>query len=129
MPMEKQNDLQVEPLRYLGADVSPIAYRPRRVQGVVTDEVTGKPFPFLDLIIRRTLNSGVNVTDPPVRTDAAGHYTLTKLPLNAAMTMVVPCPGEQHAAQAQSIGVMPGMDTTINISVNFAICDTTAVKH
>jgi hypothetical protein len=129
MPMEKQNDLQVEPLRYLGADVSATAYTPRRVQGVVTDEVTGKPFPFLDLIIRRTLNSGVNVTDPPVRTDAAGHYTLTKLPLNAGMTMVVPCPGEQHAAQAQSIGVMPGMDTTINISVNFAICDTTAVKH
>jgi len=128
MPMEKQNNVEVEPLRYLGADVSPIAYRPRRVQGIVTDEVTGKPLPFLDIIIRRTLNSGVNVTEPPVRTDAAGHYTLTRLPLNAGMTMVVPCPGQQHAAQVQPIGVMPGMDTTINISVNFGICDTTAVK-
>lgn len=128
MPMEKQNDLQVEPLRYLGADVSPIAYRPRRVQGVVTDEVTGKPYPFLDIIIHRALYSGGNATEPPVRTDAAGHYTLTNLPLNAGMTMVVPCPGQQHAAQVQPIGVMPGMDTTINIAVNFAICDTSAVK-
>jgi len=128
IPMENQNDVEVEPLRYLGADVSPTAYRPRRVQGVVTDEVTGKPFPFLDIIIRRTLYSGVNVSDPSVRTDAAGHYTLTKLPLNAGMAMIVPCPGSQHAAQVQPIGVMPGMDTTINILVNFAICDTTAVQ-
>ena len=128
IPGEKQSNVEVEPLRYVGADVSPIAYRPRRVQGVVTDEVTGKPLPFLDIIIRRALNSGVNVTDPPVRTDTAGHYTLTKLPLNAGMTMVVPCPGQQHAAQVQPIGVMPGMDTTVNISVNFGICDTTAVK-
>ena len=128
IPGEKQNNVEVEPLRYLGADVSPIAYRPRRVQGVVTDEVTGKPLPFLDIIIRRALNSGVNITDPPVRTDAAGHYTLTKLPLNLGMTMVVPCPGQQHAAQVQPIGVTPGMDTTVNISVNFGICDTTAVQ-
>jgi hypothetical protein len=128
IPGEKQSNVEVEPLRYLGADVSPIAYRPRRVQGVVTDEVTGKPLPFLDIIIRRALNSGVNVTEPPVRTDAAGHYTLTNLPLNAGVTMIVPCPGQQHAAQVQPIGVMPGMDTTINILVNFGICDTTAAK-
>jgi len=127
---DKQNYVEVEPLRYVGVDVSPTAYRPRRVQGIVTDEVTGKPIPFLDIIIRRVLNStGVNVTDPPVRTDSAGHYTLTKLPLNAVMTMVVPCPGQQHGAQVQPIAVTPGMDTTINISVNFAICDTTAVKE
>ncbi len=129
IPAEKQNNVEVEGLRYLGADVSPIAYRPRRVQGVVTDEVTGKPIPSLDIIIHRALNSGVNVTDAPVRTDATGHYTLSNLPLNAAMTMVVPCPGQQHAAQVQPIGLVPpGMDTTINISVNFGICDTTAVK-
>ena len=128
IPGDKQNYVEVEPLRYVDSDVSPIAYRPRRVQGVVTDDVTGKPLPSLDIIIRRALNSGVNVTDPPVRTDTAGHYTLTKLPLNAAMTMVVPCSGQQHAAQVQPIGVTPGMDTTINISVNFGICDTTAVK-
>lgn len=128
IPGVKQSNVEVEPLRYLGADVSPIAYRPRRVQGVVTDEVTGGPLPFLDIIIRRALNSGVNITDPPARTGAAGHYTLTNLPLNAVMTMVVPCPGQRRAAQVQPIGVMPGMDTTINISVNFGICDTTPVK-
>jgi hypothetical protein len=125
IPVEKQGYVEVEPLRYVGADVSAIAYRPRRVQGVVTDYVTGKPIPNLDIIIQRALNTGINVTDAPVRTDNAGHYTLTKLPLYAAMTMVVPCPGQQRAAQIQPIGVMPGMDTTINITVDWAICDTT----
>jgi hypothetical protein len=129
VPGEQQTNVEVEPLRYVGVDVSPTAYRPRRLQGVVTDEVTGKPIPSLDIIIRRTqLSSGVNVTDPPVRTDAAGHYALTKLPLNAEITMVVPCPRQQHAAQVQPILVTPGMDTTVNILVNFGICDTTAVK-
>lgn len=128
IPIEKQGYVEVEPLRYVGVDVSPIAYRQRRVQGVVTDEVTGKPIPKLEIIIRRALTTGINVTDPSVRTDTAGHYTLTKLPLNAAMTMVVPCPGQQHAAQVQAIGVMPGMDTTINIPVNWGICDPSDVK-
>jgi hypothetical protein len=127
IPRDKRSYVEIEPLRYVGADVSPIAYRPRRVQGTVTDEVTGRPLPLLDIIIRRALNTGINITAPPVRTDRAGHYTLTNLPLNAAMTMVVPCPGQQHAAQVQPIGVTPGMDTTINISVNFAICDTMTV--
>lgn len=128
IPRDKRQYVETEPLRYVGADVSPIAYRPRRVRGTVTDEVTGKPLPLLDITIRRALNSGINVTDPPVRTDTAGHYTLTNLPLNAAMTMVVPCPGQQHAAQVQPIAVTPGMDTTINILVNFAICDTTVLE-
>ena len=128
IPVEKQGYVEVEPLRYVGADVSPIAYRPRRVQGVVTDYVSGKPVPNLEIIIRRALNTGINVTDPSIRTDTAGHYTLTKLPLYAAMTMVVPCPGsQQRGAQIQPIGVMPGMDTTINFPVDFGVCDTTAV--
>jgi hypothetical protein len=120
---EKQNNVEIEPLRYVGADVSPTAYRRRRVQGVVTDEATGKPIPFLDIAVRRTLNSGVNVSDPSVRTNAEGHYTLTKLPINGALVMIVPCPKGQHGAQAQPIGVTPGMDTTINISVDFRLCD------
>src|SRR3954469_1195801 len=128
IPVENQNYVEVEPLRYVGADVSPIAYRPRRVQGVVTDEVTGKPLPSLEIVIHRALNTGVNVIDPPVRTDAAGHYTLSRLPLNATMTMAVPCPGQQHAAQVQPLAVTPGMDTTIDFSVNFAICDTTVAQ-
>ena len=127
IPGLKENYVEVEPLRYLGVDVSPIAYRPRRVQGVVTNEVTGKPIPFLDIMVPRTLNSGINATDSTVRTDAAGRYTLTKLPLNTAMMMVVPCPGQQRPAQAKPIAVTPGMDTTINISVNFGVCDTTAI--
>jgi hypothetical protein len=128
IPGEKENNVEIEPLRYLGVDVSPIAYRGRRVQGVVTDEVTGKPIPSFDIILSSASNSGANGADARVRTDPAGHYTLTKLPLNAGMTMVVLCPGQQRVAQVKPIAVTPGIDTTINISVNFGICDTTAVK-
>lgn len=122
IPSFSEQDLQVEPLRYLGLDANPNAYRPRRVQGVVTDYTTGKPIPFLDINVRRVLNSGVNVSDPPIRTDSAGHYTLTNLPLNAMLSLVVPCPDAPHGAQVQPIGVMPGMDTTINFPVDFSVC-------
>lgn len=132
IPTPGANGLEIEPLRYIGLDADPNAYRPRRVQGVVTDE-NGKPLPNLVIKVRRLLmNSGVNVDDPPIRTDSAGHYTLTNLPRNGAMTMLVPCPGPQKregqpsAAQVQPIGVTAGMDTTINMTVDFSVCDPAA---
>jgi hypothetical protein len=63
------------------------------------------------------------VSDPTIRTDSAGHYTLTNLPLNSVLSLVVPCLDTPHAAQVQPIGVMPGMDTTINFPVNFTVCE------
>lgn len=127
IPRENQPTIELEPLRYLGADVKPDAYRPRRVQGVVTEYTTGGPVPFVAIRIRRMLNSGINVDDPSIRTDSAGNYTLTKLPLNAAMTMIVPCPDREHAAGIQPVYVTPGMDTTINMVVDLRICDTAVV--
>lgn len=123
IPSFSEPDLQVEPLRYLGLDANPNAYRPRRVQGVVTDYTTGKPIPFLDIEVHRTLNSGARVSASSVHTDSAGRYVLTDLPLNSVLTLVVPCPDVPHGAQVQPIGVMPGMDTTINFPVDFSVCE------
>ena len=123
IPAFSEQELQVEPLRYLGLDANPNAYRPRRVQGVVTDYTTGKPIPFLDIKVRRSLNSGVLVSAPTIHTDSAGHYTLTNLPLNSMVSLVVPCPDTARGAQVQPIGVMPGMDTTINFPVDFSVCE------
>ena len=126
IPVEKQNNVEIEPLRYVGVDVNPNAYHPRRVQGTVTDYTTSKPIPLLEIQIRRTLNTGVTISEPSIRTDAAGHYTLTNLPLSAGLAMIIRCPDRQHGAWAQPIGVMPGLDTTINMAVDFSVCDTTA---
>ena len=123
IPSPGEPDFQIEPLRYLGLDANPNAYRPRRVQGVVTDYTTGKPIPFLNMNVRRNLNSGVNVSDPPVRTDSTGHYTLTNLPLYSSLALIVPCPHAPQGAQIQPIYATPGIDTTINFPVDFGVCE------
>jgi len=124
IPGEKQNYVEVEPLRYVGADVSPIAYRPRRVQGVVTEAETGKPVAGLSVRVRRVLNSGLNIDDPSLRTDSLGRFTLTRLPLNAGMVLIFECPnGSRDGAIITPLAVTPGMDTTINTSFSLAVCN------
>lgn len=123
MPSEQQSNVEVEPLRYLGADVSPIAYRPRRVQGVVTDAGTGKAMAGLTIRVRRILNNGVTIDDPSLRTDSLGRFTLTRLPLNAGLTLFFECPnGKRDPVFFTPIGVTPGIDTTINASFPFSEC-------
>jgi len=124
IPGEKQNYVEVEPLRYVGADVSPTAYRPRRVQGVVTEAETGKPVAGLSVRVRRVLNSGLNIDDPSLRTDSLGRFTLTRLPLNAGMVLIFECPnGSRDGAIITPLAVTPGMDTTINTSFSLAVCN------
>lgn len=124
IPAFNERDLQVEPLRYLGVDADANAYRPRRVHGVVTDYTTGKPLPFLTINVQHVSNySGTILSDPSLRTDSTGRYTLTNLPLNYAVSLIVPCPDAPHGAAIQSFGVMPGMDTTINFPVDFRNCE------
>ena len=74
IPGEQQPTVEVEPMRYLG--VCPIAYRPRRVQGVVRDAGSGKAAAGFTIRVRRLLNSGVTIDDPSVRTDSLGRFTL-----------------------------------------------------
>jgi hypothetical protein len=120
---DKQNYVEVEPLRYVGVDVSPIAYRPRRVQGVVTDAGTGKAMAGLTIRVRRLLNTGVIIDDPSLRTDSLGRFTLTRVPLNSGLTLFFDCPnGRRDPVFLTPISVTPGMDTTINASFSFAEC-------
>ena len=123
-PGESRPNVEVEPLRYLGADVNPTAYWPRRVRGVVTDEGTGKPMKNLNIRVRRLINSGVMIEDPSLRTDSLGAFTLTRLPLNAGISLFFDCPnGRKEPVFTKPIGVTPGMDTTINASFPFSECD------
>jgi hypothetical protein len=126
MPAEQQGALDLEPLRYVGADVSPIAYRPRRLQGIVTDDGTGKAMAGLIIRVRRMLlPSGATVDDPSVRTDSLGRFTLTRLPLNAPLTLFFDCPNgprRQSLPFFTPVMVTPGMDTTINVSFPFSAC-------
>jgi hypothetical protein len=125
IPREKQNYVEVEPLRYVGVDVSPIAYRPRRVQGVVTD-AEGKAMAGFKIRVRRLINSGVMIDDPSLRTDSLGRFTLTRLPINAGISLFFDCPnGQREPVFFKAIGVTPGMDTTINASFPFAECNQT----
>lgn len=123
IPSEQQPTVEVEALRYVGADVSPIAYRPRRVQGIVTD-AGGKAMAGLTIRVRRMLlNSGLTIDDPSLRTDSLGRFTLTRLPLNAPITLFFDCPnGRREPVFYTPIAVTPGMDTTINASFPFAEC-------
>jgi hypothetical protein len=113
----------VEPMRYVGADISPIAFRPRRVQGIVTDAETGKPIAALTIRVRHMLESGVSVDDPSLRTDSMGHFMLTRLPLRAAMNLLFECPnGSRDGVVSVPLYVTPGLDTTINTSVSMVQC-------
>ena len=124
IPSENQNNVEVEPLRYVGPDVSPIAYRPRRVQGVVTEAETGKPIAGFTVRVRRVLNSGLNIDGPSVRTDSLGRFTLTRLPLSLGMTLIFECPnGSRDGTVFTPIAVTPGLDTTITTSFSQAACD------
>ena len=126
IPGEKQNNVEVEPLRYLGVDVSPTAYKPRRVQGVVTEAETGKPMAKFAVRVRRLLNTGTMTDDPTIRTDSLGRFSLTRLPLNAGITLIFECPnGSRDGTIYTPIAVTPGMDTTITTAFSMAVCNLT----
>jgi hypothetical protein len=123
MPGEAQPYVEVEPLRYVGADVSPIAYRPRRVQGVVIDDA-GKAMANFPVRVRRLLNTGGMTDDPTLRTDSLGRFTLTRLPINAGMTLIFECPNHSPDGTIYTpISVTPGLDTTITIPFSLAVCN------
>jgi hypothetical protein len=115
---------EVEPARYIGVDVSPIAFRPRRVQGTLTDAASGKAIPGFTIRVRRFLVSGLTIDDPSLRTDSLGRFTLKRLPLSAEMTLVFECPnGSSEGRTITPIRVTAGMDTTITTSFSLAACN------
>ncbi len=116
---DNQAALGTEGLRYLGRDADPRWYRPRRVQGVISNALTGEPLPSLDVAVYRQ-----NKYFHTFRTDSAGRYTLEDLPMNGGMLLKVRCP---IAARSDSLyggdfGTRPGMDTTINVALDYRFC-------
>jgi hypothetical protein len=126
MPSETPKEAAIEPLRYLGLDADAAASSPRRVQGILTDPATGKPIPRFEILVRRMLNSGINVNDPSLMTDSLGRFVLSNLPLNAAMVLVFHCPSGAHdPVLATPLYARAGLDTTMNVSFEIGQCPRT----
>ena len=116
---DNQAALGTEGLRYLGHDADPKWYRPRRAHGVVSNALTGQPLPLEDVGVYRQ-----GKYYQTFRTDSKGRYTLGNLPLNGGILFKVRCP---IAARSDSLyggdfGTKPGMDTTINVALDYRFC-------
>jgi hypothetical protein len=119
MPRDNQANLGIDGLRYLGLDADPKDYGPRRVHGIVSNVLTGQVLRKFDVAVYQQ-----NTYWRTIRTDSAGRYTLGALPMNGGIVYKVRCP---IAARSDSLfgGVFAtrlGMDTTINIALNYRHC-------
>jgi hypothetical protein len=119
MPGQNQAAIGTEGLRYLGPDADAKWYRPRRVRGVVTNALTDEPRPSLDIAVYQQ-----NKFWRTIRTDSKGRYTLSDLPMNGGILFKVRCP---IAARSDSLwggdfGTRPGLDTTINVALDYRHC-------
>ena len=116
MPRDNVNGFPLDGLRYLGPETDPNWYRPRRVHGVFTDETTGQPLPKLKIRIKGFADAWF------AETDAEGRYSLDNLPV-APLVVMVRCPDKvEKWAEPVPVYVRPGMDSTMNVKVNFAMC-------
>ncbi|HMI43212.1 MAG TPA: carboxypeptidase-like regulatory domain-containing protein [Gemmatimonadaceae bacterium] len=117
MPRDNANGFPLDGLRCLGPETDPNWYRPRRVHGVITDETTGQPLPKLKIRIKGFADAWF------AETDAEGRYSLDNLPV-APLVVMVRCPDKKVEKWAEPIPVYvrPGMDSTMNVKVNFAMC-------
>jgi len=117
MPRDNVNGFPLDGLRYLGPETDPNWYRPRRVHGVITDETTGQPLPKLKIRIKGFADAWF------AETDAEGRYSLDNLPV-APLVVMVRCPDKKVEKWAEPVPVYvrPGMDSTMNMKVNFAMC-------
>ncbi len=117
MPRDNQAGFPIEGLRYLGPETDPKWYRPRRVHGVFTDETTGKPLPKVGIRIKGFVDVWF------AETDNEGRYSLDNLPV-APLVVMARCPDKNREKWVEPIPVYvtPGMDSTMNVKVNFAVC-------
>jgi hypothetical protein len=117
MPRDNVNGFPLDGLRYLGPETDPKWYRPRSVHGVFTDETTGKPLPKLRIRIKGLVDAWF------AETDAEGRYSLDNLPV-APLVVMARCPDRKEDKWVEPIPlyVTPGMDSTMNVKVNFVFC-------
>ncbi len=118
MPRDNQPSWGLDGLRYLGPDADPRAYRPRRVQGTIVDGTTRLPLAITKVEVTLHNNQSRSVT-----TDSAGRYVLKDLPLGG-FSLKVACRNglPEDVIVLNPVLVTPGLDSTVNFSVEFAHC-------
>ena len=112
------NPISLDGLRYLGPEGDAKWYRPRSVHGIFTDAETGKPLSSMQVEVVNQGQSSFIVTDDQ------GRATATNLQLGA-VALRVKCPPKSPTKMinADVFPVTAGMDTTVNVQVVFAECE------
>jgi len=118
IPREKETDWHLDPLRYLGVDANPKAYRPRRIHGRFVAAPSGRPLRQLAVMVKRGERSYRMVTD------LAGRYWVDSLPLLGPVEFRVDCPNPPLRKPMLVGGTLTraGLDTTIDVTVDFGRC-------
>jgi len=125
IPRQQSPSFEIDPLRYLGAGANPKSYRPRRAHGVVTNVETQRPVPFLAINIRSTRVNGSVASESVIRTDSAGRFVLTDLPLWGSVVMTLHCPDnnpDHYPLIFATVEGTPGIDTTMNVPIDYRHC-------
>jgi hypothetical protein len=119
IPRESENNFELEPLRYVGADAKPNSYRHRQVTVRLTNAVTLRPLSAL-----RVSTFG-NIGKPRILvTNSAGRIALGKTPFNGAIGMNAMCPDTSSPQQVMALNYVasPGLDTLVDARVDFREC-------
>ena len=119
IPRGSENDFELEPLRYVGANAKPNSYRHRHVTVRFTNAVTLRP-----LSAMRVSTFG-NIGKPRVLvTNSAGRIALGKTPFTGAIGMNAMCPDTSSPQQilALNYAASPGLDTVVDARVDFREC-------
>lgn len=125
IPRQQAGAFEIDPLRYLGAGANPNSYRPRRAHGVVTNVETQKPVPSLAIRVRSTRINGSVEADSVIKTDSAGRFVLTDLPLWGSVIMTLGCPDnnpDHYPLIFAQVQGTPGIDTTMNVPIDYRHC-------
>ena len=118
IPREKETDWHLDPLRYLGVDANPKAYRPRRIHGRFVAAQSGRPLRQLVVMVKRGERSYRTATD------LAGRYSVDSLPLSGPVEFRIDCPNPPLRKSMLVGGTLThaGLDTTIDVTVDFGRC-------
>jgi hypothetical protein len=118
IPLAKQTDWHLDPLRYLGVDANPKTYRPRRIHGRFVAAQSGRPLRQLAVMVKRGQRSYRMVTDQ------AGRYSVDSLPLSGPVEFRIDCPNPPQRKSMLVGGTLAhaGLDTTIDVTIDFGRC-------
>jgi hypothetical protein len=118
IPREKEKDWHLDPLRYLGVDANPKAYRPRRIHGRFVAAQSGRPLRQLVVMVKRGERSYRTATD------LAGRYSVDSLPLSGPVEFRIDCPNPPLRKSMLVGGTLThaGLDTTMDVTVDFGRC-------